>query len=271
MSKTRTRSTFYWAMALMPRQRRAAMFALYDLARALDDVADGEGTAESKRATLDEWQREIGRLYAAKPEHELTRALLPVVRHFDLPRRELEELVRGMRMDVDGPIVAPERAVLDLYCRRVAGTIGRLSLPIFGADGTAEQEFALYLGRALQLTNILRDIHADAAIGRLYIPAEHLAAAGIRSRDIAMVLKDRHFNEAAQHLVADAHAAFAAADALLRDCNRRALWPALAMRSAYRALLDRLGQSRLPLPDRQHVSRAAALGAALRAALFARA
>ena len=271
MSKTRTRSTFYWAMALMPRQRRTAMFALYDLARALDDVADGEGTAESKRAALDEWQQEIGRLYAAKPEHELTRALLPVVRRFDLPRRELEELVRGMRMDVDGPIVAPERAVLDLYCRRVAGTIGRLSLPIFGADGTAEQEFALYLGQALQLTNILRDIHADAAIGRIYIPAEHLATAGISSGDIAMVLKDRHFNEAAQHLVADAHTAFAAADALLRDCNRRALWPALAMRSAYRALLDRLGQSRLPLPDRQHVSRAAALGAALRAALFARA
>jgi presqualene diphosphate synthase len=271
MTKTRTRSTFYWAMALMPRQRRAAMFALYDLARAMDDVADNPGTVEAKRAALDEWQNEIGRLYAGQPTHELTRALLPVIRHFDLPRREFEELARGMRMDVDGPIVAPPRQVLDLYCRRVAGTIGRLSLPIFGADGPAEQEFALYLGRALQLTNILRDIHADATIGRLYVPAEYLEAAGITTRDVGAALRSLGFNEAAQSLVADAQAAFTAAEALLPDCNRRALWPALAMRSAYRTLLDRLALNRLPMPERQHVSRAAALCAALRAALFARA
>lgn len=271
MTKTRTRSTFYWAMALMPRTRRRAMFALYDLARALDDVADNDGTPEAKRAALAEWRLEIDRLYRGMPTHELTQALLPVVRRFELPRDELEELTRGMEMDVDGPLVAPPRAELDLYCRRVAGTIGRLSLPIFGADGGAEREFALYLGRALQLTNILRDIHADAAIGRLYVPAEHLAAAGIAARDIGSVLKDKRFNTAAQGLVADAQAAFTAAHARLPDCNRRALWPALAMSAAYRALLDRLAVSHLPMTDRQHVSRGAALGAALRAVLFARA
>jgi presqualene diphosphate synthase len=271
MSKTRTRSTFYWAMALMPRERRRAMFSLYDLARALDDVADGDGTREARRAALDEWRREIDRLYAGTPTHELTRALLPVIRRFELPRAEFEELTHGMEMDVDGPPVAPPLATLDLYCRRVAGTIGRLSLPIFGADGGAEREFAIYLGRALQLTNILRDIHADAAIGRLYVPAEHLDAAGIAARDIATVLKDPRFNAAAQRLAADAQAAFAAAHALLPNCNRRALWPALAMSAAYRSLLDRLAISQLPMPERQHVSRGAALCAALRAALFARA
>lgn len=271
MTKTRTRSTFYWAMALMPRQRRQAMFALYDLARALDDVADNDGPREQKRAALAEWRQEIDRLYRGTPTHELTRALLPVLERFDLQRGELEELTLGMEMDVDGPLVAPPLATLDLYCRRVAGTIGRLSLPIFGADGLLEREFAIYLGRALQLVNILRDIHADAAIGRLYVPAEYIDAAGISSRDIAAVLGDPRFNQAAQKLVADAQAAFAAAHACLPDCNRRALWPALAMSAAYRSLLDRLAVSQLPLPDRQHVSRGAALRAALRAALFARA
>jgi presqualene diphosphate synthase len=173
--------------------------------------------------------------------------------------------------DVEGPLVAPSTAALDLYCRRVAGTIGRLSLPVFGADGGAEREFALYLGRALQLTNILRDIRADAAIGRLYIPAEHLQAAGIASRDIPTVLEDPRFNAAAQRLVADAQDAFAAAHACLPECNSRALWPALAMGAAYRALLDRLAGAQLPTSTRERGSRGAALCAALRAAFFARA
>ncbi len=271
MSKTRTRSTFYWAMALMPRERRQAMFALYDLARALDDVADGDGTREERRAGLAEWRHEIDRLYAGTPTRALTQALLPVIRRFGLPRSEFEELTLGMEMDVDGPLVGPPRAILDLYCRRVAGTIGRLSLPIFGADGGAEREFALYLGRALQLVNILRDLRADAATGRLYMPLEYLRTAGIDAGSPQSALDAPAFNRAAQLLVADAHEAFAAAHARLARCNRRALWPALAMSAAYRSLLDRLAQSTLPMPTRQHVSRAAALGAAVRAALFARA
>lgn len=271
MTKTRTRSTFYWAMALMPRERRQAMFALYDLARALDDVADGDGTREARRAALDEWRREIDRLYAGAPTQALTQALLPVIRRFGLPRGEFEELTRGMEMDVDGPLVGPPCAVLDLYCRRVAGTIGRLSLPIFGADDGPEREFAIYLGRALQLVNILRDLQADAATGRLYVPAEYLRAAGVEPSDPQAALAAPTFNQAAQRLVTDAQDAFNAAHACLPECNRRALWPALAMSAAYRNLLDRLAQATLPLPTRQHVSRGAALAAALRAALFARA
>jgi phytoene synthase len=258
-------------MRLMPRPRREAMFALYDLARALDDITDGPGQPAAKRAALDEWRQEIDRLYVGTPTRALTCALLPVLQRFNLPRREFDELINGMVMDVDGPLVAPARAVLDLYCRRVAGTIGRLALPIFGADGPAEQELALYLGRALQLTNILRDLQADAAIGRLYVPTEYLTAAAITDRDPQAVLRHPRFNEAAQHLVADARDAFGAAEACLAHCNRRALWPALAMRAAYSGLLDRLTQSPLPAPSRVRSHRLAAFTAALRAAVFARA
>ncbi len=271
MTDTRPRSTFYWAMRLMPRERRAAMFAIYDLARALDDIADGTMPADAKRAALDAWRTEIAALYAGRPTHPLAVALRPAVRRFDLPRREFEELIAGMTMDVDGPLVAPSPAQLDLYCRRVAGAVGMLSLPVFGADGSSEREFALHLGRALQLTNILRDLAADAADGRLYVPSTLLSEAGVTARDPLAILRDPSFPPAAGRLIDDAERAFQAAEASLAGCDRRRLWPALAMMAAYRTLLGRLRRMRLPTPVPVRSGRGAALAAALRAALFARA
>lgn len=270
MTQARTRSTFYWAMRLMPEARRAAMFAIYDLARALDDVADDPGPREAKRAALAEWRAEIGRLYAGVPTHALTRALLPAVERFALPREEFDELIRGMEMDVDGPLVAPPRAVLDLYCRRVAGAVGRLALPVFGADGPAERELALYLGRALQLTNILRDLATDANAGRLYLPEEYLAAAGLAARDPRAAMDDPHLAVAAQRVARDAHRAFAAAEGRLAAGNRRALWPAAAMLAAYRALLRQIERAGFPPAYPVAPRRIRALGAALRAAIAAR-
>lgn len=267
---SRTRSTFYWAMRLMPRDRRTAMFAIYDLARALDDIADGSAAHDNKLAALAEWHGEIDRLYAGAPSRPLTQALQPVIRRFDLPREELHQLVRGMEMDVDGPLVAPTRAVLDLYCRRVAGAVGLLALPVFGANGPAEHELALYLGRALQLTNILRDLTADAATGRLYVPAEYLAAAGIDGRDPRAVLTHPRFAEAAGRLADDARRAFAAADRQLACSNRRALWPAAAMLEAYRLLLDRQTSAGFPSTQRVTPGRIYTLAVALRAAIAAR-
>lgn len=270
MSQSRTRSTFYWAMRLMPRERRAAMFAIYELARALDDIADGTAPRDVKRATLAEWHAEIDRLYASAPTRPLTQALQPVIRRFDLPREEFHQIICGMEMDVEGPLVAPPRAVLDLYCRRVAGAVGLLALPIFGANGPTEHVLALYLGRALQLTNILRDLHADAAAERLYIPEEYLTDVGIEARDPGAVLHHPRFAEAAVRIAEDARSAFSAADRALGDCNRRALWPAIAMLEAYRSLLGRVTRAGFPSSRKVASGGIHALGVALRAAIAAR-
>ena len=264
----RGRSTFYYAMRLMPQERRAAMFAIYDLARALDDVADEPAEVGVKRAGLAAWRREIAALYAGAPTHPLTRNLLQPVLRFRLPRAEFEELIRGMEMDVEGPIRAPTRAQLDLYCRRVAGAVGLLSLPVFGADGPAEHEFGLHLARALQLTNILRDQAEDAAAGRLYLPREYLRQAGIAGDDPAAAMRDPHVGAAARLLADDARRAFAAAEAALARCDRRPLWPALAMMAAYRPMLDRLAAANFSPAARVRPSRRAALWAALRTALI---
>ena len=164
----RRRSTFYWAMRLLPRERREALFALYDIARAIDDVADGPGTVEARRAGLDEWRRQVAAIYEGTPTDPVALAFQPHARRFGLPRAELDALIDGQMMDLE-----PQRfdeALFVLYCRRVAGTVGLLALPIFGANGDGARTYALTLGEALQRVNVLRDIAEDAVRGRDYLP-----------------------------------------------------------------------------------------------------
>jgi squalene synthase HpnD len=262
----RGKSTFYYAMRLMPAERRAAMFAIYDIARAVDDIADEPGDLNARRAAMAAWREEIAALYAGAPTYPLTRGLLPSLRQFDIPRAEFLQLILGMEMDLEGPIRAPTLPVLDLYCRRVAGAVGLLSLPVFGADGPAEHEFALLLGRALQLTNILRDVAEDAAIGRLYLPRDYLHEAGIDSDDPNTVVSHPRLADAMRRLALDAEQSFAAADETLARCRRRPLWPALAMMAAYRPVLARLAEHRYSPHIRIRPSKKAALWAAFRAA-----
>ncbi len=271
MSDGARRSSFYWAMRLMPQVQREAMFAVYRLAHALDDVADGNDTAVDRHAALARWRSEIGKLYAGTPETDEGQALLPVVLRFQLRREEFDELINGLEMDVGAPIRAPAAHILDLYCRRVAGTIGILVLPIFGPRDPVSHEFALYLGRALQLTNILRDLTEDAARGRLYVPREALDAVGITDEDPALILKHPRFPEAARSLVVEARKAFQSAEAALLLCDRRKLWPALAMASVYRTLLERLALRPLPTRERLRHRKSTALLGAIRAFIFARA
>jgi phytoene synthase len=174
-------SSFYWAMRLMPAERRRAMFALYAFCREVDDIADDPlETAAGKQARLAEWRKRIERLYAAgQADETISRALLPAVDRFRLAREDFLAIIDGMEMDAAGPIVAPDMATLDLYCDRVASAVGRLSVRIFGEAGELGGEIAHHQGRALQLANILRDVPEDLRQGRLYLPRELLKKHGI--------------------------------------------------------------------------------------------
>ncbi|MGQ0662107.1 MAG: presqualene diphosphate synthase HpnD [Pseudomonadota bacterium] len=266
----RAGSTFYWAMRLMPRQRREAMFAIYALARELDDIADGPHAAAEKRRALEAWRDEIDAVYRGAPARLLGRALLAAVRRYRLPRAEFEELIRGMEMDVAGPLIAPPLSELELYCRRVAGAIGLLSLPVFGCDGPSAREFALHLGGALQMTNILRDVAEDAANGRLYLPREMLDKAGIATTDPRSVAGHPALAVACAALAAHAERQFAAAAEALAACDRRALRPALIMMVLYRRLLDKIRSEGWPAARRVRLGAAIRLGVALRVTLLAR-
>ena len=171
-------SSFYAAMRILPREQREAMFQIYSFCRQVDDIADSDGPRPERLAALQRWRDDIDALYQGHPPARL-RDYAASVQSFGLQREDFLAIVDGMEMDVPQDIRAPDLATLDLYCDRVASAVGRLSVRVFGLARDDGIVLAHHLGRALQLTNILRDIDEDAAIGRLYLPREGLLHAGI--------------------------------------------------------------------------------------------
>ncbi len=232
-------TSFYWAMRVLPEARRDAMFAIYAFCREVDDIADGADPPDVKRRDLDAWRREIEALFAGHPATTAGRALLEPTRAFGLRRADFLAVIDGMEMDA-AEIRAPSLAELDLYCDRVASAVGRLSVRAFGVATEAADRVAHALGRALQLTNILRDLAEDGERGRLYLPRELLVAEGISATDPATVLKHPALPRVCEALVRIAEARFREARAARRECPRRPMRPAAAMGAVYHAILERL-------------------------------
>ena len=232
-------SSFYTGMRILPRVQREAMFEIYAFCRAVDDIADDPGPRERRRAGLEQWRSDIAALYAGAPPPQLA-GLARAVQTFDLQRDDFFTVIAGMEMDVIADIRAPDRATLDLYCDRVACAVGRLSVRIFGMDRDAGLALAHHLGRALQFTNILRDLDEDARLGRLYLPRQELLTAGISATDPAAVLADAAVAEPCAALVELAKAEFAKARAIMAEQPRRQVRAPRIMADAYRLILEAL-------------------------------
>src|SRR5450631_1203707 len=178
---TASGSSFYAAMRILPREQRKAMFQIYSFCRQVDDIADSTGPRPERLAALQQWRDDIDALYQGHPPARL-QDYAASVRTFDLQREDFLAIVDGMEMDVPQDIRAPDLAMLDLYCDRVASAVGRLSVRVFGLARDDGILLAHHLGRALQLTNILRDVEDRKSVGRLYLPREALLAAGITTK-----------------------------------------------------------------------------------------
>ena len=208
-------SSFYAAMRLLPARERAAMFAVYDFCRKVDDIADDVGpTNDERAAALDAWRGDLAALFAGETRPR-TLGLAAPIQAFDLQQDDFLAVIDGMQMDVDADIRAPGFATLDLYCDRVASAVGRLSVRVFGMDERPGRTLAHHLGRALQFTNILRDLDEDVAIGRLYLPAEALAAEGIEDNDPATVVNHPAIDRACRWLALKANDHYAAANSIM--------------------------------------------------------
>ncbi len=239
----RAGTSFYYGMKTLPAARRDAMYALYAFCRVVDDIADDDlAPMDDKRAALAEWRQRIAALYAGAADDAVTRALRAAVHTYHLPRADFIAIIDGMEMDGEA-IVAPSLRFLDLYCDRVAAAVGRLSVRIFGDAGPAAQEVAHALGRALQLTNILRDVAEDAARGRLYLPAEYLEEAGVPP-DPQAALRSPNLPVVCRRVAALAAGYFDQAGAAMARCDRRAMRPARLMAASYRPLLGMLRRRR---------------------------
>jgi presqualene diphosphate synthase len=234
------RSSFYLAMRILPPEQRRAMYEIYAFCRAVDDIADDGGPRSERVAMLDRWRADLASLYAGRGPTELTKGLSAPVHAFGLRQEDLLAVIEGMEMDVVRDICAPDWDAFDLYCDRVASAVGRLSVRVFGIEEGKGQALSHHLGRALQMTNILRDLDQDAKMGRLYLPKEVLAGAGIANGDVGKVLAHPRLGEACAAVVARAERHFAEASAVMARCRRRTVRSPRIMASVYRALLEEL-------------------------------
>jgi phytoene synthase len=245
-------STFYAAMRILPRPRRQAIFEIYAFCRAVDDISDRRGPRLQRLQELADWRVEIDALYRGSPSERL-RDLAASVERFGLEKKDLLAILDGMEMDVVADIRAPDFETLDRYCDRVASAVGRLCVKVFGMGAVEGEKLAHHLGRALQLTNILRDLDEDAAIGRLYLPREALREAGIATTDPAAAISDGRIAAACLPVIERARHHFAAAETIMSNAPRRTVRTARIMAEAYKLKLDGLAK-RGWAPPRRAVS-----------------
>lgn len=233
-------SSFYWAMRILPSERRRAMYAIYAFCREVDDIADAQASASWRRQELDAWRREVDDLFRGRPTRPITRSLVPAIERFNLSRSNFDAIIDGMAMDANDPLVAPDRGTLLLYCDRVASAVGRLSVCVFGENNENGMAVAGHLGQALQLTNILRDLDADAAAGRLYLPREALAEAQVPLSTPEQVLRHPALEAVCARVVDWTDEFFRGAEQAMGRCDAGAIRPARMMMQVYRCTFERL-------------------------------
>lgn len=166
---------FYYAFLFLPKTQRDAIYAVYAFCRYCDDIADDGHAVATQHTLLESWRQELDNCYAGQPTHRITQALQRTVEQYAIPQQYFQELICGVEMDLAIQRYATF-ADLEQYCYRVASAVGLACLPIFGVNHPRVQSYARYLGIALQLTNIIRDVKEDAERGRIYVPLEDLHA-----------------------------------------------------------------------------------------------
>jgi phytoene synthase len=243
-SRTITRksaSNLALAFVLLPRAKRDAMSALYAFCREVDDVADDESVAlDSRREQLAAWRDDVRRACGPdSPRFTVNQELQAVIRQYHLPFEHFDELIRGVEMDLD--IKRYETyGQLELYSHRVASVVGLLSIEIFGYHNPACRDYAIALGKALQFTNILRDVRADAERGRIYLPLAELARCQVREEEILRFEYSPRFRELAAGAAGRARQFYQSARDTLPAEDRRAMMAAELMGAVYWRLLRKL-------------------------------
>ena len=240
MLTRRASSNFYWGFRLLPHDRRRALCAVYAFCRAADDLADEPGRDTDPRRLLARWREELERAYAGRPVHPVGVALADTVARFAIPREHFDAVIAGVEMDLDRDRYETWEGDLEQYCYRVAGAVGLVCIEIFGYRDASARQYAVELGLAFQLTNILRDVADDAQRGRIYLPRADLKRFGCREEDVLVGHCTEAFRQVMAFECARAGEHYGRARFLLAEDDRQSLAPAEAMRLIYEQLLRRI-------------------------------
>lgn len=253
-------SSFAPAFLLLDREQRRALSAYYGFARAADDIADAPAVPPAEKlARLEAWRHGVAGLFAGEvPDTPLARDLAAAIASFPLRPEHFLDVIDGVAMDAR-PRRYDAYADLEPYLDRVAGAVGLACLAVCRCAAPEARELALRLGRAVQLTNILRDVSEDWAAGRLYLPLEDLARFGCSPEDAGRSNRAANFIELLQFEAERARGFYDGALAAARPSFKRGLLPALALGALYRALLEKMaaggfasggGRPRLTAPEK---------------------
>ena len=239
-------TSFYYSFLVLPADQRRAIVAVWDFCRAVDDAVD-EAPAEQSVVEVERWRSEVARCFeGGAPETRQGRALQPLVAAYELPRSAFDALVEGVEMDLHGRRYRTFDELYE-YCIRVASAVGLMCVQIFGCKHPGAKQYAIDLGVALQLTNILRDVPGDLARGRVYLPLDDLARFGVSEGDLGAEAAHAghgvHSPRVKALLAFEAERArqyYARADAALPRAEARRLVAARIMGNIYRGILDRI-------------------------------
>lgn len=232
-------SSFYYSFMFLPPDRRRAITALYAFCREVDDLVDENLDENVARTSLAWWHTEVNAVYKGTPQHPVTRALVPVVKQYNLPQNHFHEIIDGMEMDLQQHRYA-DFVALQKYCYRVASIVGMLAAKIFGYTDPDTIKYAQDLGLAFQLTNIIRDVGEDARRGRIYLPLEELNLFDVSTNDILQGQESENFQKLMQFQIDRAHRYYHQAFEQLPSADRKAQRTGLIMAAIYRATLEEI-------------------------------
>ena len=235
-----SRSSFYYAFNLLPEEKRDAMNTVYAFCRKTDDIIDeGNESDELKYDKLHKWRVELEKAFIGHSDYTLLNKLGRTIHKFNIPYEPFFELLKGMEMDLQNNRYLTFDD-LRLYCYRVASTVGLMCIEIFGYKHKSAKEFAINLGIALQLTNILRDIKKDSLKGRIYLPQEDLQKFSYGEEDIFNQKYDDRFTALMKYEVERAEKFFDIATENLNLDDKKAMFAARAMQHIYKRLLEKI-------------------------------
>jgi len=233
-------SSFYWGMRILDKEKRNAMFTVYAFCKKADSIADNQKLKKDKKKKINKLKKEINEIYKNNLNNSFRKNLKHYIDRYKLDKKYFLDIIKGVEMDINNIMICPNRKIFNLYCYRVAGAVGMISLKIFGEYNTKSKKFGLYLANALQITNILRDIKQDANMGRMYIPIEILNKIGIKKNKITFILKNKKFPDACKKMLKYADKNFASAEIYLKNCSKKKLKPAIIMMDTYKLLLKKI-------------------------------
>lgn len=242
-----SKTNFYYSFIFLPREKRNAIFDAYAFCRHVDDIVD-EANGRDVTDELNEWRRGLDECYKGNATHPIYERLAPTVKRFNIPREPFHAIIDGCEMDLR--ITRYETyADLERYCYNVASAVGLVCISIFGYRNPASVDYAINLGKALQLTNIMRDVANDAERGRIYIPQDELKRFGLSDQSILERQYDARFKELMKHQYERASRYYQAADIRALGADRWPLFPAEVMGSIYHRLLEQIEASEFNVFD----------------------